>query len=970
MENKEYTLHLISHTHWDREWYQTFQQFRLRLVHLIDHVLTLIGSDPEFKFFMLDGQTIVLEDYLDIRSEKGPELKALIQSGKILIGPWYILPDEFLVSPEATIRNLLLGDRICKEFDRKMLVGYIPDPFGHIGQMPQILHGFEIENACLWRGLSDEPCEFWWSAPDGSKVFMAYLRDGYGNGSGLNTSRQDIFREDICRARDSLAPYSAASHLLIMHGTDHMEPQDDISAAIASFNSVPVNPHTCVLHSTLPEYLAAVQAEIQAKGIHLPIVTGELRSCKRAPLLPGVLSARMWIKQRNHACQTVLEKWAEPFSAWANEIVEEKRLANGQFPIPTQRIEHPQQAILAAWRLLIQCHPHDSICGCSIDQVHEEMRVRFDQAEQIGQEITRQSLLTLAEAIQTTPKPGWDTIGAITVFNPTSGPRTDWVEAEYQLPEGIMDFEILDENSRSMPHYSLTNNSKPFVNMTINPEEFKALIGVTADGRVGNLVITRFKVNKQASSVLVQITFSETGAPDLHTVHSGLRQLKKLLDDPTVSQYNIRGVLAATTRIVFLAQDVPGFGYRTFWIRATQANIGKSRISDTKKLPPIIENEFFCVEISQKDGTLTVLDKRSKLLFKGLNCFVDGGDCGDEYNYSPPENDQVIRGARLIKVRLRKNPVQQTLHLDLELNIPQKLSKDRQTRSKKRAVLKIHSSISLLPGIPRIDIHTEVNNTAQDHRLRVHFPAPFAVQFADCDGHFEIVRRPVSTSQDGNLPYPDPTWSEQPRTEMPQLAFTDISDGKNSLLIANRGLPEVAVLPNSEGGHEIALTLLRCVGWLSREDLSTRKGHAGPDLPTPGAQMLGKYGFDYAILPHSADEAITAYHQAYAFNAPLRSAVTSLHNGPLPATGAMIEVTPPEFVISSIKTSEDGSGWIVRGYNISSQPIQVSLRPWQPFDRASRVNLLEKPQEALSLGQQGEISFRVSAFQVASIKFT
>src|SRR5512143_1978299 len=150
-----FTIHLVSHTHWDREWYQTFQQFRLRLVHLIDGLLDILDTDPQYKHFMLDGQTIVLEDYLQIRPEREADLHKYVQNGRILIGPWYLMPDEFLVSPEAIIRNLQEGDRVARRFGPKMMVGYIPDPFGHIGQMPQILRGFDIQTASLWRGVQD-----------------------------------------------------------------------------------------------------------------------------------------------------------------------------------------------------------------------------------------------------------------------------------------------------------------------------------------------------------------------------------------------------------------------------------------------------------------------------------------------------------------------------------------------------------------------------------------------------------------------------------------------------------------------------------------------------------------------------------------------------------------------------------------------------------------------------------------------
>ena len=172
-----------------------FQLFRLKLVHLVDGLLDILEQDRDYKYFMLDGQTIVLDDYLQMRPEKESILREHIRKGRIIIGPWHILPDMFLVSPEAHIRNLLQGDRTARKFGPKMMIGYMPDSFGHIGQMPQILRGFGIEIACLWRGVRDGPAEFWWQAPDGSRVLMAYLRDGYGNGADLPADDLERFRQ-------------------------------------------------------------------------------------------------------------------------------------------------------------------------------------------------------------------------------------------------------------------------------------------------------------------------------------------------------------------------------------------------------------------------------------------------------------------------------------------------------------------------------------------------------------------------------------------------------------------------------------------------------------------------------------------------------------------------------------------------------------------------------------------------------
>jgi alpha-mannosidase len=257
-------LYVISHTHWDREWYRPFQSFRLKLVHLIDGMLDILEHDREFKHFMLDGQTIILDDYLYMRPEKEAVLREHIRKGRILIGPWHILPDMFLVGPEAHVRNLLQGDRTARKFGHKMMIGYMPDSFGHIGQIPQILRGFGMETASLWRGVDDGPTEFWWQAPDGSRVLMAYLREGYGNGADLPADNLELFTKTISEKGDALARFSTTSDQLIMYGTDHMEPPRNTSEAIGYADEMLRDTH--VIHSTLPDYVAAVKTAIEKQN--------------------------------------------------------------------------------------------------------------------------------------------------------------------------------------------------------------------------------------------------------------------------------------------------------------------------------------------------------------------------------------------------------------------------------------------------------------------------------------------------------------------------------------------------------------------------------------------------------------------------------------------------------------------------------------------------------------------------------
>ena len=369
---------LVSHTHWDRAWYLPFEAFRFRLVGLIDRVIELLNGDPNFKCFVLDGQTVLIEDYLEIKPEKKEELIALIRNKRLVIGPWYVLPDLFLVSGESIIRNLQYGDRMCREFGGGLDVGYVPDPFGHIAQLPQILNGFDIDTFIFMRGMPEELAEkksllFHWKSPgDTGSVLAYYLRDGYYNAAALGydgiQGRYDVDEPDSAKARESiektksvLTDFHPKELILLNNGVDHMPEQPEIPQLIAGLNQNGSDVE--IEHGSFSDFMN------EAKKVNVTdSYQGNLLGNPDHPILSSVYSTRVYLKQQNHAAQSLLEKYVEPLLL----------LAGGS------HVQNYGRFLDHAWKLLLKNHPHDDICGCSTDSVHDENEVQFQRVMEIG----------------------------------------------------------------------------------------------------------------------------------------------------------------------------------------------------------------------------------------------------------------------------------------------------------------------------------------------------------------------------------------------------------------------------------------------------------------------------------------------------------------------------------------------------------------------------------------------------------
>jgi alpha-mannosidase len=901
--------HIVSHTHWDREWYLTYEQFRLRLVGLIDRLLDLMESQPEFEYFHLDGQTIVLDDYLELRPQQEPRLRKLIADGRILIGPWYDMPDEFLVSGESLVRNLALGHRIARRYGTPMPVGYLPDLFGHVGQMPQILRNFGLDNAILWRGFGGRKAEYWWQAPDGSRVLMMHLpAEGYCNATRVHLD-PELMIERATKAIKAEEGRTAVGELLLMNGVDHVEPHPAIPALARQLTETLGSP---VRHSTLPAYVDAVRSAIQEAGLgkSLEVIHGELRSGEDyANLLPGVFSTRLYIKQANARVQTLLEKRAEPLASFAWML----------------GARYPGEELGYAWRTLLQNHPHDSICGCSIDEVHDENMTRFARAEQVARALVDDATGAIARAI---PAPSPDCVRLVAI-NTTGHPFSGVIETTIDLPY---------ESDEPRRHVDAQALDAPVVFWP-----------------------------KSAQIALVSST---TGRPMPMQI-LGEEEVTRLV----MSRYETPWALRARRLRLAWQAEIAACGYATFDV-AVDLEEPSAPAARTRDAGPAMktsersaENTHVRLSIND-DGTVDIVNRHTGTRYPRCAELEDVGDVGDEYNYSPPRVDRRLTSADATDVRvirLHSGPVRAEFQIDLTLPLPVSITSDRSARASETTPMPVRIVVSLDADSPRVSMRVDVDNHARDHRLRLLFPAGAdAISEVRAETAFGVARRPARRL------VPAVVRMELPVSSAPTVSFTETGNEQCGAIVFGEGLMEYeAMLAHAGHGPKLGLTLLRCVGSLSREDLSTRpSGHAGPGLATPGAQCLGHHQFRLAFEPRRVPPTGAAlFARAASFVAPPHVVPALGEGGTLLPADTFVKLEPGRggAVLSACHKAIDRDALILRFFNPDEAPAAVRVSARRRVEKAFRVNFLEERQDELQL-RDGVVDLHVGPHQICTIE--
>ncbi len=387
MKNK-YNVHIISHTHWDREWYLNSKYTNEWLIPFFDNLFNMLGKESEY-IFVLDGQTAMIEDYFEELDKAGlnpdsrkAKIRTYVKQKRLFIGPYYLQPDWQLLSEESLVRNMLIGNRIAEDLGGRMNTGWLLDNFGQISQTAQIHKEFGLKGLYVWRGVEMDPedlhSEFLWQSPDGTAIPSIYLLDSYRNVMRL-AEYNNIMKQRVIDEVDKLKPFATTSNILLMNGYDQEMIPDDLQPYLKE--KILDSEEMVVFQSNPEDYMDAVLSE----NPDLKTLKGALYSGRFIAVFPGVMSSRMYLKLQNDEQQKALEKEAEPLSTviWA---------LGG---------EYEKQIINEAWKILLKNHPHDSICGVGIDDVHTDMEERSRIVNQLTVSQVRRKLEELIGLINT-----------------------------------------------------------------------------------------------------------------------------------------------------------------------------------------------------------------------------------------------------------------------------------------------------------------------------------------------------------------------------------------------------------------------------------------------------------------------------------------------------------------------------------------------------------------------------------------
>ncbi|HDF7063851.1 mannosylglycerate hydrolase [Enterobacter hormaechei] len=815
-------VHITPHMHWDREWYFTTEASRILLVNNMEEILTRLEQDTEYKYYVLDGQTAVLEDYFAVKPENRPRVKALVAAGKLIIGPWYTQTDTTLVSGESIVRNLMYGIRDCLAFGEPMKIGYLPDSFGMSSQLPHIYNGFGITRTMFWRGCSErhgtDKTEFLWQSQDGSEVTAQVLPLGYAIGKYLPEDEAGL-RKRLDTYFEVLEKASVTKEILLPNGHDQMPLQQNIFAVMDKLREI--YPQRQFVMSRFEE----VFDHIDAHRDELATLKGEFIDGKYMRVHRTIGSTRMDIKIAHARIENKIVNVLEPLAtlAW------------------TLGFEYHHGLLEKMWKEILKNHAHDSIGCCCSDKVHREVMSRFELAEDMADNLT---CFYMRKIVDNMPQSEED---KLVMFNLTPWPREEVINTTIRLRAS--QFRLLDDRGNEIP-YCLRSARE------IDP-----------------------------------------GLIDRQIVHYG--------NYAPFMEFDIQ-----------LNQILPSMGYRTLYI---EPHVAGKLLAAEKSSEALLENAFWEITLND-DGTLRLLDKASGLIYDRALEIEESSDDGDEYDYSPSREEWRLTSAQgEHEVEVIHEAWQSRAVIRHRMAVPADLA-ERSARQQ-TGTLEAELTVTLSHNSRRIDVEARLGNHADDHRVRVLIPTPFTTDTVLADTQFGSLTRPVQDEAMAN--WQEEGWKEAPLPVWNLLNYAVLQERRNGMALFTEGLREFEV--TGERQKTFALTLLRGVGVLGKEDLLLRPGRpSGIKMPVPDSQMRGQLTCRFSLFSFNgtpvsagvAQQAKSWLTPALCYNKiPWDAMKLNRASFTTPCSYSLLTLAPNGCVLSALKKAEDRDEMILRLYN-------------------------------------------------------
>ncbi|ENI8449080.1 mannosylglycerate hydrolase [Listeria monocytogenes] len=826
-------VHVIPHSHWDREWYFTSSRSTIYLVKHLKEVIETLEAKDDYHFYLMDAQSSLIEDYLRYCPEDKTRLEKLITEKRLITGPWYTQTDQLVISQESIVRNLLYGTRIARDMGHSMAVGYVPDAFGQGGNMPQIYNEFGISKFLFWRGVADnrlKQTEFIWRGDDGTEMLAEQIPFGYYYGANIPENEAEL-KTYLDNQIGALEDKASTQNVYFPNGLDQAPVRKNLPELVAKFNE---------LDSTREYQIASPEtffADLEKDVTDLPVIAGELTEGKHSRLHKSIFSTRADLKQANNEIENFLSNVLEPVLSISYS------LGN----------RYPHNELAEIWKLMFENAAHDSIGGCNSDTTNRDVKHRYKLASDLATNLLDLNMRLISEKIE--QKQPFQ----FTVFNPLPYEKSGVIKMTAYIPED--NFTVEDAQGNTLLYTILEKTD-----------------------------LTEYVLNQHI---------------DLN---------------PSKPVYLPEKVFLAT--MLVNVNSLPALGYDTIYF-----NLEKEAVAQepTQSTATKIENEFYEIHLAD-NHSLTIHDKKAGRTYTNQMIFVENGDDGDSYNYSPPRKDLVISSKEAVvnSVESSISSVNQTLTISFALNVPYNL--EERANGEKNNKMTIKTVISLRKNEELIRFDVQVANHVLSHRLCVTFATEIASKFSTADQLFAPIKRPV------RLPEMDvweaEEWQEAPISIEAMQSFVSLHDESHGVAVMTEGVREYEII--GENYDTISLTLFRTFSHMGKTDLLYRPGRASGEsiVATPDAQLLGEINATFALtlFESSFDEAdIAKKAKEYLSNPPVYQ-MSDFLNGrliyvyrdeekTLDATYSLGLPTIDGAIISAVKKAEDSDAFITRFFN-------------------------------------------------------